>query len=137
MGKRRPLRSEVLAKPSLRNSEQGFTLLEMMVALAVFSLAALALIRLQAYTIRTASDVERVTMERIVAQNIATDLLTDPSPPSLGTEQGVQTNGGVPWAWQTETSMTADARIMRIDIGVASPDGGSPYILTVVRPLQL
>ncbi len=109
----------------------------MMVALAVFSLAALALIRLQAYTIRTAGDVERVTMARIVAQNIATDILTDPAPPALGTEQGVQTNGGVPWAWRTETKNTDDARILRIDIGVASPDGGAPYILTVVRPLQL
>lgn len=115
----------------------GFTLLEMMVALAVFSLAALALIRLQAYTIRTASEVERITLARIVAQNIATDILTDPAPPSLGTEQGSEVNGGVPWGWRTETKMTEDARIMRIDIGVASPDGGAPYILTVVRPLEL
>ncbi len=118
-------------------SERGFTLLEMMVALAVFSIAALALIRLQAYTIRTAGDVERITLARVVAQNIATDLLTDPAPPSLGTAQGPEVNAGVPWAWRTDAKMTEDARIMRIDIGVASPDGGAPYILTVVRPLQL
>lgn len=118
-------------------SERGFTLLEMMVALAVFSIAALALIRLQAYTIRTAGDVERITLARVVAQNIATDLLTDPAPPSLGTAQGTEVNAGVPWAWRTDAKMTEDARIMRIDIGVASPDGGAPYILTVVRPLQL
>ena len=129
--------SKHAASPRGKPPETGFTLLEMMVALAVFSLAALALIRLQAYTIRTAADVERITMARIVAQNLATDILTDPAPPPLGTEQGSEVNGGVPWAWQTEARMTEDARIMRIDIGVASPDGGSPYILTIVRPLQL
>ena len=37
-----------------RQGEGGFTLLEMLVALAVFSLAALALVRLQGVTLRTA-----------------------------------------------------------------------------------
>ena len=36
-----------------RKREEGFTLIEMMVALAVFSLAAMALIRLEGATIRS------------------------------------------------------------------------------------
>src|SRR3546814_19855381 len=39
-----------------RSAENGFTLIEMLVALAVFSLAALALLRLQGVTLRTAAD---------------------------------------------------------------------------------
>ncbi|WP_278988420.1 type IV pilus modification PilV family protein, partial [Sphingobium yanoikuyae] len=41
-----------------RSAEHGFTLLEMLVALAVFSLAALALVRLQGVTLRTAADLD-------------------------------------------------------------------------------
>ena len=36
--------------------ESGFTLLEMLVALSVISIAALALVRLDAYAVRTAGD---------------------------------------------------------------------------------
>ena len=42
-------------EPEMRSAEHGFTLLEMLVALAVFSLAALALVRLQGVTLRTAA----------------------------------------------------------------------------------
>ena len=60
--------------------ESGFTLLEMLVALSVISIAALALIRLDAYAIRTAGDLDESTMAGIVAQNRAVELWTDPGP---------------------------------------------------------
>ncbi len=51
--------------PPLRTSaEHGFTLLEMLVALAVFSLAALALVRLQGVTLRTAADLDSKALGR-------------------------------------------------------------------------
>src|SRR3546814_3358742 len=50
--------------------ETGFTLLEMLVALAVFSLAALALIRLQSVTLHTAAGLDGKTLGQIVAHNL-------------------------------------------------------------------
>lgn len=114
----------------------GFTLLEMMVALAVFGLAALALMRLQAYSLRSAGEVESHSLARVVAQNLATEFLSDPNPPTLGKRSGSEQNGGRPWAWTVSVSRTADARIVRADIGVIDPIVGRPYILTLARPVE-
>lgn len=119
--------------PVARN---GFTLLEMMVALAVFSLAALSLIRLQAYSIRSAGDIEAHSMGRIVAQNVAADFLTSPAPPPIGKSSGTLTNGGREWRWQINVERTDDARIVRADISVTPAQGGSAQILDVARPVE-
>ena len=54
--------------------ESGFTLLEMLVALSVISIAALALVRLDAYAVRTAGDLDESTMAGVVAQNRAVEV---------------------------------------------------------------
>ena len=46
-------------------NERGFTLLEMLVALSVISIAALALIRLDAYAVRTAGDLDELSLIHI------------------------------------------------------------------------
>lgn len=119
-----------------RSVVNGFTLLEMMVALAVFGLAALALARLQAYSLRSAGDVETHSIARIVAHNVAAEALTDPSPPPLGNRRGTSENGGRLWPWTMSVQRTADARIVRMDIAVRGSDGGSPVLLSVARPVE-
>ena len=86
-----------LATPA--TAERGFTLLEMLVALAVFSLAALALVRLQGVTLHTAADLDSKAMGQIVARNLMVEVQTDPAPPSLGSEEGDVDNGGRRWHW--------------------------------------
>ena len=51
--------------------ERGFTLLEMMVALAVFSLAALALLRLEGATVRQTGELDERMLAQLVARNLA------------------------------------------------------------------
>ena len=53
----------------VRRAELGFTLLEMLVALAVFSLAALALVRLQGVTLRTAADLDSKALGRSIRED--------------------------------------------------------------------
>ena len=64
--------------------EAGFTLLEMLVALAVFSLAALALLRLEGATVRQTGELDERMLAQLVARNLAVETLTDPAPPPLG-----------------------------------------------------
>src|SRR3546814_16665239 len=68
--------------------ETGFTLLEMLVALAVFSLAALALNRLPSLTLHSAADLDRQTPGQIVAHNLLFGITTESAPPPIGKAVG-------------------------------------------------
>ena len=115
------------------DKSRGFTLIEMMVALAVFSLAALALIRLEGATIRGAASLDTTLMAQTVARNVAIEALTDARPPAIGTATGIEQNGGRGWAWTRATQPTGDVRILRIDVSVMDASGRSAGHLTVVR----
>lgn len=117
-------------------SQSGFTLIEMLVALAVFSLAALALLRFQGVTLSTTADLDQKLMGQIVAHNMAVELLSDPIPPSLGEQDGMVENGGRRWRWTRDAEITDDPRIMKVDIRVVGTQGGSPTVLTIVRPAK-
>ena len=119
-----------------RARERGFTLIEMMVALAVFSLAALALLRLQGATVTSTAAIETRALGQIVANNLAVEALTDAVPPPLGKSEGVVENGGRKWRWNRVTKRTADVRIVRIDIGVVDEFGRPGGALSLARRAQ-
>lgn len=112
--------------------QSGFTLLEMLVALAILSIAALALVRLDAFTVRSTTDLDTRMIARIVAANAAADALTDPAPPTIGQSRSSITNGGIVWTINQQVTATADPSVLRIEIRVTAPDG-TPARLTTVR----
>jgi len=122
--------------PFARSAEHGFTLLEMLVALAVFSLAALALVRLQGVTLRTAADLDSKALGQIVARNLMVDVQTDPIPPSVGEEDGDVDNGGRRWHWSRTVKPTDDARLLQVDLTVDGQPGASPVVLSFVRVVE-
>lgn len=115
---------------------RGFTLVEVMVALAVFSLAALALIRLEGATIRSAGLLSDTTVAQMVARNVAIEAITAPRAPALGRAGGVEQNGGKAWRWVREVRPTGDARILRIDVAVLDAAGRAVGRLTMIRAPQ-
>ena len=119
-----------------RSAQQGFTLLEMLVALAVFSLAALALVRLQGVTLHTAADLDSKAMGQIVARNLMVEVQTDPAPPSLGEEEGGVENGGRRWHWSRVVKVMDDKRLLQVDLTVDGQSGASPVVLSFVRVVQ-
>ena len=114
--------------------QSGFTLIEMLVALAVFSLAALALLRLEGFTLRTAADLDRRLLAETVARNLMVETLTDPAAPAVGQSAGVATNGGAAWRWTRVVTRADDQRLLAINVVVAGQHGTSPAALTFVRP---
>ena len=120
----------------VRRAELGFTLLEMLVALAVFSLAALALVRLQGVTLRTAADLDSKALGQIVARNLMVKVQTDPLPPSIGQADGDVTNGGRRWHWSRVVKPTDDRRLLQIDLTVDGQPGASPVALSFVRVVE-
>ena len=115
-----------------RDAEKGFTLVEVLVALAIFSLAALALLRLQGAAISTTARLDDKAMAAVVARNLAVEVMTDAVAPAFGTTSGVETNAGRAWPWTRAVERTPDVRLQRIEIRVAS-DGATAAALTVVR----
>lgn len=113
--------------------EAGFTLVEMLVALAIFSLAALALLRLDGATVSNTVRLQDHAMAQIVARNVAVATLTDPVPPSFGEEAGQEMNGGRSWAWVRRTKRSPEARIQQIEIAVRSDRGPEAAMLTIFR----
>ena len=122
---------------SAKSGERGFTLIEMLVALSVFSLAALALIRLQAFTTNNAAELELRVVAQSVVRNRAVEILTDPRPPALGEQSGAAENGGWQWQWAQEAKLTEDQRFIQVDISAREEGSGAPASLTILRPSEL
>ena len=109
---------------SVGRNEAGFTLIEMLVALAIFSLAALALLRLGGATAANSARLHDQALAQIVARNLAVELLSDPEPPPFGTLAGEAVNGGRRWLWTRNVARSPEARIQQIEIEVVGEAGG-------------
>jgi len=108
----------------------------MIVALAIFSLAALALLRLEGATLTGTARVVDTTMAQIVARNLAVELLTDPQQPAIGEASGRVVNAGQDWLWARDVRRTDDSRIVRIDLSVADATGRPLTRLTLAKAVQ-
>jgi general secretion pathway protein I len=106
-----------------------------MVALAVFSLAALALLRLEGATLTSTARLQDRLIGQVVARNVAVEALTDPEPPAMGLSTGQEVNAGRTWQWRRRTSAAPGVKLQRIDVAVADAQGVSAGAMTVFRPL--
>lgn len=120
----------------MSRSDRGFTLIEMLVALAIFSLAALALLRLEGATLTGTARLADTGVAQIVVRNLAVGLLTDPRAPAFGQQAGAVVNAGQTWHWTRDVKRTDDARIARIDLAVADEGGRTLTRLSFARPVE-
>ena len=114
-------------------TRNGFTLLELLVALAVFSIAALALLRLDAVSVATAADLQGREGAMLVAENEATRITTDPAPPTIGTGTLRVANGGRNFIVTTVVTPTPDRRLLRVDLAVRGESIPGLVRLTLIR----
>lgn len=116
-------------RPGVR---EGFTLLETLVALAVFSLMALALLHLAAENARSARHVEERLLAGLIAENLAVEAFATPNPPATGQSEGVTQLAARQWRWTRTVSATDQPGVVRIDLAVTL-DGRQAAALTVIR----
>ncbi|MBU6165322.1 MAG: type II secretion system minor pseudopilin GspI [Alphaproteobacteria bacterium] len=99
----------------------GFSLIEVMVALAIFGLAAVALIRLQGVSLASATTLAERGQAAIVARNQALEAWVSPTPP--GPAQGHERAGRRDWVWTRQTRPGPDPGTVLIAISVAGDNG--------------
>lgn len=116
-----------------RAAEAGFTLIEMLVALSVLAIAALALLRLDSFAVATAADLDARIMADIVVQNEAALASTDAGPIVRGTSVSSVENGGRRFEVRRVVTATADVRLVRIDLVAAEAAGNARAALTIVK----
>ena len=115
-----------------RRARGGFTLIEMLVAMAVFSLAALALLNLAGENTRSAARVETRVLGGVIAENLAVQAFVLPNPPAYGETRGETAMAGRTWRWVQTVARTAQPGVIRIDVQVL--DGAeTAATLTVFR----
>ncbi|MBI2381369.1 MAG: type II secretion system minor pseudopilin GspI [Gammaproteobacteria bacterium] len=103
------------------------TLLEVLVALAVFAIAALALIQTVSETAAGVNHLEDKSYAHWVAQNqLALTQLAEQFP-STGTERGEAQMGDRTWYWSRIVKETANKDLRRVEIEVReSAEAASP-----------
>jgi general secretion pathway protein I len=119
----------------MRVRQNGFTLVEVLVAIAVLGLAVLALVRLGAANATTLVRAETAMLADIVAENAVVEALTQPLPPSLGEARQTVVNAGQTWTVVTRVAEAGERGLLRIDVSVEDA-GSSVSSLTAFRSEQ-
>jgi general secretion pathway protein I len=99
--------------------DQGFTLVEALVALSVFALAGVGLVSLQAYSISTLRGVESHVLAGMVAQNLLVETIASRTSPDLGVEAGEVSMGERNWSWRRGIEPTSDPGVVRVSVTVS------------------
>lgn len=116
----------------MKRSMQGFTLLEVMVALGIFAVVAASVLVASARSVSTASALEDKTLASWLADNHLTTLQLASQPPSAGEVTGQSHFAGRQWYWLQQTQITSEPTMRRVTLWVATSANGSPRDHAVV-----
>jgi general secretion pathway protein I len=108
----------VIRSTSARAARSGFTLIEIVVALAVLAVAMGALISGMARYADNAGALRERTLALWVAHNRLTEIDLEPAWPTIGKSDGDVELAGVDWRWFVEVIETPDPDVRRINIRV-------------------
>lgn len=103
----------------IRPESRGFTLLEVLVATAIFAVAALGLLTAQHNQIRTDQHLDTKTMAHWVALNHLADLRLNRAFPDLGEVRSEAKMAGRDWQIVTRAQPTPTGNVHLLVIGVA------------------
>ncbi|OOW67990.1 type II secretion system protein GspI [Xanthomonas axonopodis pv. melhusii] len=96
----------------------GFSLLELMVALAIFGMAVVGLLNLSGESTRTAVVLEERALAAVVAENQAIEATLAPASAIRAPANGQVMLGGRSWEWQRQSLPAGAAGLLRIEVRV-------------------
>ncbi len=119
--------------------QRGFSLIEVMIALLVLTLALSALIDSASSAVRNTAHLQDKAFAHWVALNQMAEFRLSKQWPEIGTKEGKAELAGQQWEWESTTQKTPAKSMRRIDIRVrhaGSPKERSVTLLTgfLLRP---
>jgi general secretion pathway protein I len=104
-----------------RRWTSGFTLVEILIALAVLAIALTATAHALGSAVDTTAALRERTLARWVAEDRLTELELRSEWPALDTKEGDATMGGRRFHWVQETGVTPVTRLRRVEVSVMLP----------------
>ncbi|MBY6204748.1 type II secretion system minor pseudopilin GspI [Halomonas denitrificans] len=111
---------------------RGFTLIEVLVALAVVALALGALARAAGNAAAVQYEAERRTFALWVASNRLAEL--ELAPVAAGRSNGATRLGGIDWRWQVDIAPAPGGELWRVDVSVSDRSGSVATVQTGFLP---
>ena len=109
----------------LRRRKHGFTLVEVMVALAIIALSLTAVAAKMARMIDTSNAMQERTFASWIAQNKITELRLANVIPEVTTTSGDIEYANRTWRWRAVVSETGIENLYRVDVEVTSGDSNA------------
>ena len=110
----------------IRTRWQAFTLVEVMVALAIIALSLTAVAAKMGRMIDTSNSMRERTYASWIAQNKITELRLSGALPEVGESNGEEDYANTTWAWSAEVSETGIENLMKVDVSVSYPGVDDP-----------
>jgi len=111
---------------------RGFTLIEILIALAVLALAMGAVIKATSDYTASQSYLRDRTMATWVARDVLAEFQLRKDWPSVGEQKGTREMGTREWDWLARTSQTDEAELRRLDVEVRPADNDDTEPLTTL-----
>lgn len=102
-----------------RISSQGFTLLELLVALVIFATAGVAIIQASSNHMRAVWQLEELTIAGFIANNQLQLALLEPNWPPRELQQGEVAMANRNWFWRLRASPVPDPDLRELNITVS------------------
>ena len=105
---------------------KGFTLVEVMVALAISSLGLAAVAASVSQMVDAASSMRQRTYADWIAHNKITEMRLANTIPDVSSTSGEVLYADVEWAWRATVSETGIEDLVRVDVAVSFPGAETP-----------
>ena len=111
--------------PSRCDRGSGFTLVEVLIALAIIAFALMAALRAAGQGTLHVGELRSRLLAGWVAENLLTEERARGAWPAPGTYRGTAKQGNMDFTWQVDITETANPSFRRANISVFAPDGES------------
>jgi general secretion pathway protein I len=115
-----------------RRASLGFTLIEILIALAVLAVAMGSIIKAATDYTGGLAHLRDRTMATWVARNVLNEFQVQNQWPSVGQRKGNMEMGHFEWRWLANISQTDEAELRRLDIEVLRPEDDSDSPVSVL-----